>query len=156
MDGTKRDAGLCPTFHETIHHTEAIMRKPAVLAVALFLLTGCASSPSGGQGLDPDRISRMELQEAGPSSAYNAIHKLRPIWLRKRGNTSFTQDSDVLVYLDGTRVGEKEVLRGMSTVNIERMEFMDARRATNRFGPGHVNGAILLISRGLGELSPAP
>lgn len=132
------------------------MRKPAVLAIAALLLTGCASGQSGGERLDPNRISRAELEEVGLSSAYNAINKLRPIWLRKRGNTSFTQDSDVLVYLDGTRVGEKEVLRGMSTVNIERMEFMDARRATNRFGPGHVNGAILLISRGLGQFSPTP
>ena len=124
------------------------MRKPTVLAVAALLLTGCAAGQSGAPRVDPDRISRVEIEEAGPSSAYDLIRKLRPLWLNKRGNTSFTQDTDVWVYLDGTRVGEREMLRGVRTDNLESLEFMDARRATNRYGPGHMNGAILLNTLG--------
>ena len=124
------------------------MRKPIVLAVAALLFTGCAAGQSGSTRVNPDRISREEIIEAGPSSAFDLIQKVRPLWLRRRGNTSFTQNTDVLVYVDGTRVGEREALRGIRTDNLESLEFMDARRATNRFGPGHMNGAILLHTMG--------
>lgn len=124
------------------------MRKAAVLALSMLLFTACAARQPGSQGLNADRISRVEIEEAGPSSAYDLVRRLRPIWLRKRGNTSFTQDSDVLVYLDGTRLGETDSLRGIRTDNLERLEYWEARRANNRFGPGHQNGAILLFTRG--------
>jgi len=124
------------------------MRKPTALALAALLFTACAAGQSGSPRINPDRISRVEIEEAGPSSAYDLIQKLRPIWLRKRGNTSFTQDTDLWVYVDGTRLGERDSLRGVRTENLESLEFMDARRATNRFGPGHMNGAILLTTRG--------
>lgn len=124
------------------------MRKPTLLALAALVLTACAAGPSGSPRLDPDRISRAEIEEAGPSSAYDLIRKLRPIWLRKRGQTSFTQEGDVAVYLDGTKMGERESLRSVNCDLLESLEFMDARRATNRFGSGHVNGAILLMTLG--------
>lgn len=124
------------------------MRHPTVLAIAALAFTACASGPQVGARMNADRISRVEIEEAGPSSAYDLIQKVRPIWLRKRGQTSFTQEGDVAVYLDGTRLGERESLRNVSTVNLESLEYIDAGRATNRFGAGHVNGAILLRTRG--------
>ena len=124
------------------------MRYPTVWAMAILALTACAAGSSGGSGMDPDRISRVEIDEVGPTSAYDLIQKLRPLWLRKRGPTSFTQEGDVVVYLDGTRLGERESLRTVATANLESLEFIDAGRATNRFGSGHVYGAILLRTRG--------
>ena len=138
-------SGTCPP-NET--STGEVMRHPMVLAMVALVLGACAAGASGGSGMNPDRISRMEIDEAGPTSAYDLIQKLRPIWLRKRGQTSFTQEGDVVVYLDGTRLGEREALRTVSSVNLESLEFIDAGRATNRFGSGHVYGAILLRTRG--------
>lgn len=86
--------------------------------------------------------------DAGFSSAYDLIQKLRPIWLRKRGQTSFTQEGDIVVYLDGTRLGDREALRSLRTESLETLQYMDARRATNRYGAGHVNGAILIVTTG--------
>jgi len=127
-------------------------RATVSVAFALALvLAGCAGGTPGAQGgprFNPDLITRAEVDEAGPSSAYDLVQKLRPLWLRKRGNTSFTQDTDVAVYLDGTKMGEREALRSVDTSVIERMEFLDARRATARFGIGHTAGAILVITRG--------
>ena len=124
------------------------MRKPAILVVATLLLTACAAAQSGAPRSNPDRISRAEIDQAGPSSAYDLVQKLRPIWLRKRGPTSFTQEGDVVVYLDGTRMGLRDELRRVRTESLESLEYLDARRATNRFGAGHVQGAILLRTRG--------
>jgi len=124
------------------------MRKPALLLVAALALSACAAgSSSSGSSLNSELITRTEIDEAGPSNAYDLIQKLRPIWLRWRGSTSFTQETDVKVYLDGTGMGERESLRRIDTFNIESIQYMDARRATNRFGSGHVNGAILIITR---------
>jgi hypothetical protein len=124
------------------------MRKPALPFVAVLVLASCATGTSGGSSLNSDRISLEEIEQAGPSDAYTLIQKLRPVWLRWRGSTSFTQETDVKVYLDGTPMGEREALRTIDTANIESIEYLDARRATNRYGSGHVNGAILVRTRG--------
>lgn len=124
------------------------MRKPALPFVAFFILSSCATGTSTGTSLNADRISREEIEQAGPSNAYDLIRKLRPVWLRWRGSTSFTQETDVKVYLDGTPMGEREALRTIDTADIESIEYLDARRATNRYGAGHVQGAILIRTRG--------
>ncbi len=124
---------------------EANVRKPAFTALLVLTMAACASpgTPRASRP-NPDLITRAEIEEAGPSSAYDLIQKLRPTWLRKRGNTSFTQDTDLVVYLDGTRMGNRDALRNVSTNYIQSIEYLDSRRATNRFGTGHVAGAILI------------
>lgn len=123
------------------------MQKPAWAMLAVLVLGACATGAPGGERIDPNLITRAEIDEAGPSSAYDLVQKLRPVWLRERGAVSFTDETDVAVYLDGGRVGGREELRSIHTHNIETLEFLDARRANNRFGSGHVNGAILVRTR---------
>ena len=127
------------------------MPSPMQRTAALFLLLAlgaCAGGPGTGTSRpNANMITRTEIDEAGPSSAYDLVQKLRPIWLRKRGNTSFTRNTDVVVYLDGVAMGDREALRSLSTPEIESLEFLDARRATVRFGEGHTAGAILVKTR---------
>jgi hypothetical protein len=52
-----------------------------------------------------------------------------------------------VVYLDATSLGGRETLRNIMTDEIESIQFLDARRATLRFGSGHVNGAIVITAR---------
>lgn len=123
------------------------MWKPIPAIIAALALTACAAASSESPRFSPDRITRAEIEEAGPSSAYDLVQKLRPLWLRNRGSTSFTQESDVVVYVDGTRSGGRDELRAIITDTVESLEYYDARRATSRFGPGHVDGAILVRMR---------
>ena len=124
---------------------EANVRKPAFTLLLVLAAAACASSGTARASRpDADLITRAEIDEAGPSSAYDLIQKLRPTWLRKRGNTSFTQETDLVVYLDGVRMGNRDALRNISTNAIQSIEYLDSRRATNRFGSGHVAGAILI------------
>jgi hypothetical protein len=116
---------------------------PILLGLALG---ACATAP-GQQHLNANLITRTEIEEQGSSSVFDLIQKIRPNWLNVR-HTSFTQDTNVWVYLDGTRMGGPEALRQVSTPDVEKLEFLDARRATARFGSGHVNGAILITTRG--------
>ncbi len=92
-------------------------------------------------------ITQAEIVDAGSSDAYLLVQKLRPVWLQKRGATSFSQEGDIVVYLDATSLGGRETLRNIMTDEIESIQFLDARRATLRFGSGHVNGAIVITAR---------
>jgi hypothetical protein len=123
------------------------MGKRFLAGVLLLVLTACAAGTSAGSRTNPNLITRAEIDDAGPSTVYDLIQKLRPVWLRERGAVSFTDETDLVVYLDRSRMGGREELRTLYTNNVETVEFLDARRATNRFGSGHVNGAILIRTR---------
>ena len=123
------------------------MRKSILALILPLTLVACATGAPGGQRINPNLISRTEIDEAGPSSIHDLIQKLRPIWLRERGAISFMDETDLVIYLDGSRLGGREELRNFYTHNVETVEFLDARRATNRFGSGHENGAILIRTR---------
>jgi hypothetical protein len=50
-----------------------------------------------------------------------------------RGATSFTNEVDVVVYLDRTRIGGRASLRSIQASNAERLRCYNARRATARY-----------------------
>jgi hypothetical protein len=126
---------------------EGIMRRPFLSLLAVLTLTACGSGQPGSPRPNPDQITRAEIDEAGPSNLFTLVQNLRPIWLRERGATSFTDETDVVVYLDRTRMGGRESLRSIHSSNVEMLQFFNAQRATARFGVGHVNGAILITTR---------
>lgn len=121
-------------------------QRAAALVLALAL-GACAAKAPGSPRPNPNLITRAEIEQEGPSSAYDLVQKLRPTWLLER-NRSFSQATQVVVYLDGTRLGGPDELRNLSTTDLEKLEYLDERRATARFGAGHVNGAILVTTRG--------
>ncbi len=126
------------------------MRKRAIILIAgLFLvLTGCASRSTGGPRLNANLITRADIEETGPSNAFNIIQALRSNWLVKRGRTSFVQEGEIRVYVDGSGPNSLDILRTIHSDNIESIRFMDERQATYRFGSGHEHGAILVTLRG--------
>lgn len=107
-------------------------------------LAACAHATGGTVPNDSNRITAVEMDAAGVSDVYELIEKLRPQWLRKRGEGSLFQPSEVVVYVDDTPVGGPDELRSISSSNVESLQFLDARRATFRFGAGNVHGAILV------------
>lgn len=123
------------------------MGKRLLAGFFMLALVACAAGNSSGTRMNPNLITRAEIDDAGPSTVYDLIQKLRPVWLRERGAVSFTDETDLAVYLDRSRMGGRDELRTIYTQNVETLEFLDARRATNRFGSGHVNGAILIRTR---------
>jgi hypothetical protein len=117
--------------------------------LGLCILTGaCSTAGSGGSRLNANLITREQIAElTGVSDAYTVIEDLRPTWLQKRGNTSFRQEGEIRVYMDGVSVGGLDDLRNIHPDNIESIEFLDERRASFRFGPGHEHGVILVTTR---------
>lgn len=126
------------------------MFRAAGTVTTILVLAGCSSARPGGTTptTDTNLITHAEVVRAGVSSAYDLIRKVRPFWLSKRGPRSFFNESEVVVYLDGTKlIGGgtlKQTLAEISSTYIDTLEFLDARRATLRFGSGHIHGAILI------------
>lgn len=117
----------------------------ASLALALGL-TGCASSGGGGGTGAPrgsaNRIILEELEPVQQLDAYDAVRRLRPMWLRARGGAA----PQVLV--DGNRQpGGLDALRSIRSSEIQEMRYLSASDATTRFGTGFDGGAILVTTR---------
>jgi len=124
-------------------------------ALLLLALLGAAACGGGGNnrgsGLgDPDLITREEISESTARSAYELVQSLRPQWLRTRGLSTLRQAAgaeDIVVYLDNARLGYREAMRGVALGSIEYLRFFSAREATQRWGGGHLHGAILISTQ---------
>jgi hypothetical protein len=49
-----------------------------------------------------------------------------------------------VVYLDGMKLGDPDVLKGMRTGEVEEVRYLTASKASMEFGLGHDGGAILV------------
>lgn len=91
-------------------------------------------------------MTRDEIRSTQFTSLYDVISSLRGNWLRVRGADSFSQPTEVQVYLDTQRIGGAGELRAMNPVNIESVRYFDSVQASARWGPGHGSGAIYVLS----------
>ena len=94
----------------------------------------------------PDEIGHAEIVSRGDNyhTAMELIRRLRPGWLRARGQNSFTDASAryPVVYLDEIRHGALSTLYGIPSSQILSMRFVGTADATTRWGTGHPAGVI--------------
>ncbi len=55
--------------------------------------------------------------------------------------------SEIVVYLDGNRLGGVDELRGIGANTISSIVYLDAPSATIRYGTGHAQGAIVITTK---------
>jgi len=134
---------------DTTSENRVYRHSTAVFALTLAAAACLAPRSTGASGERPaaNAINREEIEQAGAANAYDLIQKLRPLWFRARGPTSFRDPVEIGVYVNEVHVGSLAELRNYQTEEIAKLEFLDARRATYRFGPGNVHGAIVLTTR---------
>lgn len=118
----------------------------------LLAVVACASatsSPAGGATADHAAITRTALAELPQLTAYEAIRRLRPAWLRYRGRSvlSSPEREGLRVYLDGAFYGDAEALSQVMVDTVQEIRFLDSRQATLRYGTGHTVGAIVISTR---------
>ncbi|MFN2567279.1 MAG: hypothetical protein ABR499_19965 [Gemmatimonadaceae bacterium] len=141
------------------------LSRTLLLAGTLAGVAACASSGATAQAgepqtaaaptpnrprRDPNVITTEELAARPTLTARQVIEQLRPQFLRTRGTTTLgnaaTQDV-IWVYLDGTRMGTVEVLNNIGAHEIREIRYLNPSEATNRYGTGHVQGAILVTRK---------
>ena len=133
------------------------MRREILLVSVLVGVTACASKPSSeaapGQAAPAQRgstnvITQAEIERTAATTVLEVIERLRPNYLQTRGAISMTQkDLGVVVYADGTLLGDVSALSRISAADVKRIEYLSASEATQRYGTGHVHGAILITRK---------
>lgn len=127
------------------------VRKPFhwIGALALVVvLTGCASSGSSGTDRNGDRnvLTREEIAELDVNTAYEAIERLRPRWLRVRGSRSHNRPTEVVVLVDNLQLEGIQSLWDVDADNVASIRWLDSAQAGQLPGLGsrHVEGAIIV------------
>ncbi|MEJ2185647.1 MAG: hypothetical protein P8Z36_06870 [Gemmatimonadota bacterium] len=130
-------------------------RHMAVPTLAILLLAGCATA--GSSGFRPgsgDTLEADEIQAAGAEiqTAYDAVERLRPRFLRLRANATAgvgTNRADpVVVYINGIRRGGVAELRRIRAAQVERIHYVRPTDAQTRYGNNHGSGAIEVTLKG--------
>lgn len=121
-----------------------------VLALSLSFVAGCASATGTGGSSERNLITADRILATRATNAYAAIEMLRPDWLSSRGPTSVTDPTPTTatVYLNGSRAGGLDYLRGLPVDDIAEIRYFPAGQASARFGMGHPRGVIEVVTRG--------
>jgi hypothetical protein len=126
------------------------LRLCIVLATAVSVACASGGAPDGSARPSRDRSSlNLENMRAHPGrNLYDVIRQERPHWLDIRGpSTLGGGPEDIVVYLDGLRMGGSSYLRDINADVVESLRYLTGPEAGNRFGLNHSNGAILITTR---------
>lgn len=129
-----------------------------VLALTLLLAGAAVACATGGgsggeadEGGNRDRnlITESELAGMEDLNVHQAIRRLKPVWLRYRGQAVFEgpDREGMRVYVDGHLFGNADTLAQLRIRDVKEIRYLDGRRATLRFGTDHTVGAILVTTR---------
>ncbi len=117
-------------------------------AAAVLTISACASSESSSSATrDRDVITQEELESVGRGFMYEAIQRLRPRWLDSFRSAVGGAQEGPRIYLDGQYWGDVEQLRTFDITGVVEARYLNSNDATTRFGPGHLAGAILIVTR---------
>jgi hypothetical protein len=120
----------------------------SAIAVSVTALACVPATRTAGAPLSRHVLLGDEIQAAAVGTAYQAVARLRPEWLQRRGRISRDPAAGaVVVYLNGMRQGGVSALDAIAADNILDMEYLSSQEATTRFGTGHGGGAILVHLR---------
>jgi hypothetical protein len=111
---------------------------------------GCASSGTSGAdggngGASGNVLTNAELVESSETDAYIALERLRPRWLRARGQSSFSGGTVVMLFVDGSPRGDVSNLRGIPINDIRDITYLSATEAAFQFGTMAGNGGALAV-----------
>lgn len=122
-------------------------RRACFLTIAVFL--GACAATGGRQAIsDRGTITREELSSILAGNLYDAVERLRPLWLYRNTPRSVNIPTEVAVVQDGQYFGGLESLRSISPAGVWSIEFLDGPAATAaipRLSTGrHVESAIVI------------
>jgi hypothetical protein len=129
------------------------MKRTASFLMLLVAAALGACAPAGETASSPrshaNRLTIEDIERNQYLSAYDMIQALRPNWLRGRGQQSFMNPTagQVMVYVDGSRMGGPDTLRQLRADDVQEVQFLSPNEAGSRFGLDHTGGAILVVTR---------
>ena len=126
-----------------------IVQTVRLIGIAL-VLTACASSSGKTSAASRDRtmLTAENLAPYGNQPLWLVITKERPAWLATRGTVGLNlQDAgDIVVYINGTKMGGREYLREVTADVVTSARFLSGPEAQTRYGMNHQYGAIVITT----------
>lgn len=135
----------------------APLREGCRLIMAFVLAAGCNAGVVRATGDDPERISTLELRSVPGISAYQAIQRLRPQFLRDRStlggiappNPSSGTEA-IVVYVDGSRMGGTESLNSIPVDEVAEIRRLSPGQAMQKYG-SRQRGTVIDVIRHTGS-----
>lgn len=122
-----------------------------ILLLFVLIASACASggAGSGGATRNRDLLTQEELQPLNQHTAWDAVQRLRPMWMRPGGirNSANPAGHYPYIFVDGSPYGSMESLRGFRVENVEEMRHVSATDATIRYGGQYQGGVILITTK---------
>ena len=115
--------------------------------IALAGAIGCASAASSSEARrNPTLITAEDIAAIPVTNAYDAIERLRPLFLRSRGKTSINTPNTQFptVYVDGVRYGDLNSLRSILATHVLDIRYYNGAESGARFGLQNTAGVIEL------------
>ena len=118
------------------------VRHVYLLATAAVL--ACASAASSKAPVNRNILTWEEIGVAHVTNAYDAVERLRPLWLRGHGPTSINTPGTqfATIYVDGQRYGELSTLRSLNPDLISEIRYFSGAEGSTRYGLSNVGGVI--------------
>ena len=129
------------------------MRTRLMMAVLLSLVAAACSTGSGRPGEPRRDRNLLTLEELAPLesfTAWEAVQRLRPMWMRPGGirNSANPAGHYPTVFVDGSPYGPMEVLRTFRVRDLQEIRYVSGTDATIRYGGEYQGGVILLMTLG--------
>ena len=123
------------------------------MALLLTLVAVACTTGSRGSGTprrDRNLLTREEMAPLESFTAWEAVQRLRPMWMRPGGvrNSANPAGHYPSVFVDGSPYGPLQALRNFRVLDLEELRYVSASDATIRYGGQYQGGIILLKTRG--------
>ena len=118
-----------------------------LMAVATL---ACASGGAGNNvRRDSSLITADEITDSHESNAYDAINRLRPLFLKSRGRTTLNTGASgyATVFVDGQVYGNLNTLKGIPAPQIKQIHYYNGPDAVTRYGMQYGSGVIAVDTR---------
>lgn len=124
--------------------------------IAVAAILGCApvsgTSVTPGAGAVPRRANILTAEEivaanADVATVYDAVSRLRPIWLAARGETSFYTPGTQfpILFVDGQAFGDLKTLRNIQASHVADIRLYSPSEAGGIFGLRGGTGGVIEV-----------
>ncbi len=128
-----------------MHHARLFV---LLLAVPVLMTSCAAGTQSAGERPRSSQyvLTSEDLASTNELTAYDAIQRLRPLWLRPRA-PSARGPAPIVVFVDNVRIGGVDYLSNLSLNDVEEIRFINPSDATTRWGTGVAGGVIEVTTK---------
>jgi hypothetical protein len=125
------------------------MQRKVLVFSLLLVVAGCGHHNQIDEPrAQTNTLTRDEIAGAPVTTAYEAIDRLRPRFLRPHATGSRPATAYAVVFIDGVRRGALDILRTVAASSIMEVRYLTASDATTRYGLDVEGGVIDVKLRG--------